>query len=163
MGTEVLFVIEIILLVVGIAGCIVPGLPGMPLAYGAILIQHFDKNQHNYPGWLLVGLGIIVLLIIVMQYVIPAWTTKKFGASKYAVWGSIVGLVLGLFSSFLGPFGVVIGPFVGAVLGELLFAKKTLSDSMWAGLGAFLGILASSVVELVFTLGIVVVFILSLV
>lgn len=163
MDVDPLLLIEIILLIVGVAGCIVPGLPGIPLAYLAILIQHFNKAQPNYPVWVLLLLGVLVLIIIALQYIIPAWSTKKFGASKFAVWGSIIGLIVGIFASGIIPFGFLLLPFVGAVAGELFFAKKSMDESLKAGLGAFIGILASSVVELIFTLGIVAIFIISLV
>ena len=151
MDPQFLFIIEIALIIIGLAGCIIPGLPGIPLVFSAILVQHFFRIDISYPTWLMLFLTVIVAGVIILQYLIPIWGTKKFGASKWAVRGSIIGLILGVFTSFLGPLGILIGPFAGAFLAELFFAKKKVNDSLRAGFGAFLGILASSAMELVFS------------
>lgn len=152
MEFDFLLLIEGIMIMVGLVGCIVPGLPGIPLVFGAILVEHFFDPNSSYPIWLVILLTFITILVFSLQYFIPIYGTKKFGASKWAVRGSIIGLILGIFTSFLGPFGILIGPFAGAVLGEVFFAKKPFNDSMRAGLGAVLGILASSAMELTFSL-----------
>lgn len=151
--------LEIILLLIGLVGCFLPALPGILIVFGATLLQHFVNPNVHYPTWALFTIGLVVIGVVILQNLIPIWGTKKFGASKWAIRGSIIGLILGLFSSFLGPFGIFIFPFLGAVLGELLIAKKTFQASINAGFGAFIGILASSIVEFIFAIGLTGIFI----
>ncbi len=150
--------IELVLVGLGIVGCFVPGLPGIPLVYAGILVQAFIDPNVEYPWWLLLFLGLATLIIVVAQYVIPIWGTKQFGASKVAINGAIVGLIIGVFTSFLGPFGILIGPFLGAFLAELLITKKDFRSSLISGFGAFIGILASTVVEFIGSISLAAVF-----
>lgn len=159
MDPQLLLIIEIGLICLGLLGCILPGLPGLPLVYGAVLLQHFFDASVRYPLWLLILITILVIGVLILQYLIPIWGTKKFGASKYAIRGSIIGLILGIFTTFLGPLGIVFGPFVGAFLGEFFFAKKSSQQSFRAGWGAVLGILASSVMELIFSVMLAILFV----
>jgi len=160
MNETIILIIVITLLVIGIAGCILPGIPGLVVTYAGLLVHHFFA-EHDYPIWLLVILGLLVVFYIILQYMLPPKITKKFGGSKYAQWGSIVGLLVGLFTSFMGPIGLFLGPFLGAVAGELLFAKEPVNKSLKAGLGAVVGMITTNFVELMFALGVVVVFIQS--
>lgn len=160
MNETIILIIVITLLIVGVAGCIVPGIPGLVVTYAGLLVHHFF-SEHSYPIWLLIIIGILVLFYIVLQYMLPPKITKKFGGSKYAQWGSIVGLIVGIFTSFLGPFGLFLGPFLGAVVGEMIFAKEPLKKSLKAGLGALIGMVTTNFVELMLALGVVAVFIQS--
>ena len=84
----------------------------------------------------------------VYQYydtVIPVWGTKRFGGSKWGVWGSTIGLIAGL---FLGPWGVILGPFVGAVVFELLGGKPS-REAIRAGWGSFIGLLSGTIIKLI--------------
>ncbi len=145
--------IEISLVVIGIVGCLVPGIPGIPLVFAGILVQEFFDPNVDYPFWVLLLMALFTLLIILAQYYIPIWGTKRFGASKVATQGAFVGLIFGIFSSFLGPFGIFIGPFLGAFLAELFITGKDFTSSFIAGFGAFLGILASAAFELIGAIG----------
>ena len=158
MDVQLLILLEILLIVVGIAGCFLPGLPGIPLVFSAILVQHFFAPAIQYPMWLLVFLALIVISIVALEYILPVWTTKRLGASKWAVRGAIVGLVLGIFTSFLGPFTIILAPFAGAFLGEFYIAKRPSKDSFKAALGAIAGVMASTAMELLFSLAFVIIF-----
>jgi uncharacterized protein YqgC (DUF456 family) len=93
-----------------------------------------------------------------LDYFIPAWGTKKFGGSKYGVWGSTIGLLAGL---FMGPMGIILGPFIGAVLGEMIYfnrhpqsadnqaANSNFNRALRAGLGSFIGLLTGTVLKLI--------------
>lgn len=139
-----LIVMGALCLLVGLVGCIVPALPGVPLSYAGLWLLHAtDKVQFSWQ-FLLIW-GIVVVVIQILDYVVPAWGTKRFGGSKWGVWGSTVGLLVGL---FLGPWGIVIGPFVGAVLFEML-NHQHLQAALKSGFGSFVGLLAGTVVKLI--------------
>ena len=139
-----LLVIAFILLLVGIIGCIVPGLPGVPIAYAGLWVAQATERVDF--GWqFLLVWGIIVIVISVLDYIVPAWGTKHYGGTKWGVWGSTIGVFVGL---FFGAVGVILGPLVGAVLGELL-AGKAFPDALKAGWGSFIGILFGTVLKLI--------------
>jgi uncharacterized protein YqgC (DUF456 family) len=131
-----LVVLGFICIIVGIAGSILPVLPGIPLSYVGILLLHFSKNI-QFSTQFLVILGIVIVVIRVLNYYIPAWGTKKYGGSKLGVWGSIIGMTIGI---FFGIWGIIFGPFLGAVLGEMIHGKDT-SSVLKAGWGTFVGFL----------------------
>lgn len=139
-----LYIIAGILMVVGLVGCVVPGLPGIPLSYLGLLCMHFtDKYQYSWQ-FLVIWLAIVVAISI-LDFVIPAWGTKYFGGTKAGAWGATIGVFVGL---FMGPWGIVIGPFVGAVIGELI-ANRNDTNVLKAGFGSFLGILSGTVIKLI--------------
>lgn len=140
----VLITIGTIFIILGIVGCILPALPGTPLCYlGIILLEFTDKIKFSIP--FLVFWAVVVIVIQILDYVVPMWGTKKFGGGKYGVWGSTAGLIIGLFFT---PLGIIIGPFAGAVLGELI-GGKNVRGALKAGFGAFLGFLAGTFVKLI--------------
>ena len=105
------------LMLVGIAGSLLPALPGPPLSWlGLLLIYFCPTIETNY--WLLGITLMIAIIISILDYVIPAQGTKFFGGSSYGIWGTNIGLIVGLISPI--PFGFLIGPFLGAFIGELL-------------------------------------------
>src|SRR5690606_7007537 len=117
----VLLILACVILLAGIAGCLLPVLPGPPLSFVAILLLHVTRFG-NFSSKTLVLLAVLAAVVQVLDYIVPAWGTKKFGGSKYGTWGSILGLIAGLFFFIpIGPFGIITilgGPFVGAYMGE---------------------------------------------
>lgn len=141
----ILVLLGLILMIIGIVGCIVPALPGLPLSYAGILLMHFSSvGEYSYE--FLISWGIIVVVIQILDYYIPIWGTKKLGGGKYGAWGSAIGVVLGMF--ILPPWGIIIFPFVGAVVGELL-DEKEFKVALKAGTGAFLGFLTGTILKLI--------------
>lgn len=139
-----LLVIAFLFMLIGIIGCIVPGLPGTPISYiGLWIAQATDKVDFSWQFMLI--WGIVVIVITLLDYVVPAWGTKRYGGSKWGVWGSTIGVFIGL---FFGAAGVILGPLVGAILGELISGKQ-LNDALKAGWGSFIGILFSTVLKLI--------------
>ncbi|PTN09371.1 DUF456 domain-containing protein [Mangrovibacterium marinum] len=134
-----------ILILAGIAGSVLPVLPGPPLSYLGLLLLHLTSSYQFSLKFLLTW-GIISILIVVLDQIIPVWGTKKFGGSKPGVWGSVIGLLAGLI--FLGPLGIIVGPFVGAFIGELAGGKRS-RQALRAGVGALMGFLAGTILKLI--------------
>jgi uncharacterized protein YqgC (DUF456 family) len=131
-----LIVLGFIVLVAGIAGCVLPIIPGPPLAYAALILLSIARKWEAFPPAVLIVLGLVAAAVTVMDYLMPLITSKWKGASKAGIWGSVAGMIVGMI--FFPPFGVIIGTFVGAVLGELLFSKRP-EGALKAGWGVFLG------------------------
>ena len=139
-----LLVIAFLLMLIGIIGCIVPGLPGTPIAYAGLWIaqatERVDFSWHMLLIW-----GIVTIIVSILDYVVPAWGTKQFGGTKFGVWGSTIGVFVGL---FFGALGVILGPLVGAILGELISGKDA-ADALRAGWGSFIGLLFGTILKLI--------------
>ena len=140
----VLLVLAFICLVVGIIGCIVPGLPGTPVAYAGLWIAQATERV-DFSWQMLLVWGIVTVVVSVLDYVVPAWGTKQFGGTRYGVWGSTIGVFVGLFA---GPWGVILGPLVGAVIGELVGGKAA-AEAIRAGWGSFIGLLFGTILKLI--------------
>ncbi len=132
----ILLAVAIVLMILGIAGCLLPILPGPPLTYLGLVALHFTRFADISKN-LFIILGIVAVVVTVIDYVVPIWGTRQFGGSKYGMRGATVGLIIGL---FLGPLGLIIGPFIGAVVGELIF-KDDIRYALKAGFGSLLGFL----------------------
>ena len=140
----VLLVLAFFMMLIGLIGCIVPGLPGTPIAYIGLWIAQATEKIHFSWQFLLIW-GVVVVIISVLDYVVPAWGTKHYGGTKWGVWGSTIGVFVGL---FFGAMGVIFGPLVGAVIGELISGKQ-LNDALKAGWGSFVGILFGTILKLI--------------
>ncbi len=135
----VLFIIlGVILLILGIVGCIVPAIPGPPLSFASLIMLEIARRGEAFTTQQLIFWAGVALLVTVLDYIIPAAGAKKYGASKWGVWGSIIGMIVGIL--FMGPLGMFIGTFLGAVAGELVTGKSG-GGALKAGLGTFVGTL----------------------
>jgi uncharacterized protein YqgC (DUF456 family) len=137
-------VLGTLLMLAGLAGCILPFLPGPPLCYVALLIQQM-QTEPPYSVNFLVGWAIVTIAVTGLDYVIPIYGTRKFGGTKYGMWGCMIGLIAGL---WMGPVGILIGPFVGAFIGELL-ANSSSNQALRAAYGSFVGFLVGTLLKLV--------------
>ena len=145
-----LLILSIIIIILGFIGCLLPILPGPPLSFIGVLIVHFTRFADFSPR-ILLFLGGLALVVQIIDYMVPAWGTKKLGGSKYGTWGSILGLIAGLFFlPALGPFGIITilgGPFIGALIGEKIAGKDS-EKAMRAAFGSFVGFLAGTLMKL---------------
>ncbi len=139
-----LIILAFILIVLGILGSILPVLPGVPVSYVGILLLHFTEKVQFSTQFLIFWL-VMVILVQVLDYLVPIWGTKKFGGSKRGIWGCAIGMVVGL---FFGPWGIILGPFLGAIVGELSGGKQTQS-AIKAGFGSFVGFLLGVISKLI--------------
>jgi len=131
-----LVVLGLILMILGIIGCLVPVLPGPPLSFLGILALHFTKFGH-FTGLTLITFAGISIAVSVLDYLIPVWGTKKFGGSKYGIRGAAIGLIVGF---FFGPAGIIAGPLLGAFVGEMIF-RDDFNYALKAGFGSLIGFL----------------------
>lgn len=139
-----LWVLAAILVVAGIAGLVLPGLPGAPLLFAGLLAAAAAEDFAYVGVWSLAALGALAALTYVADFAATALGAKRFGASRRAVLGAALGLFAGL---FLGLAGILLGPFVGAVLGELS-SRRSLPEAGRAGIGATLGLAIGAAAKL---------------
>lgn len=128
------------LVLLGFIGSILPIIPGPPISWvGLLLLKWTDfildhGTAYENALWILL---FFVVLVTILDYVVPIMGTKKFGGSKRGVWGATIGVVVGL---FFGPLGIIIGPFLGAYIGEITTGKKE-REALRAAWGSFVGFL----------------------
>lgn len=137
-----------VLLAAGFAGTFVPVLPGAPLAWLGLLAAYFSEYCDISVATLIIT-GIAAVLVSVLDNILPVAMTKKFGGSKSATTGSTIGLIAGF---FIGPVGIILGPFLGAVIGELIHNRGNSDGVLRAGLGAFAGFLAGTGIKMILVL-----------
>lgn len=142
--TVLLWVLVVILLLVGLAGLVLPALPGPPLLFGGLLLAAWIENFAYVGTGTLVALGIMAVLMYLADLAATAFGAKRFGASRRAAVGAAIGALLGL---FMGLIGVVVGPFIGAVVGELS-GNAGLRAAGRAGVGATVGLAIGAAVKL---------------
>lgn len=139
-----LWFLAIALVIIGLAGLVLPAIPGSPLIFAGLLLAAWAED------FAYVGIGTIAVIgvIALLSYAVDFWATmfgaKKFGASKRAVIGAVLGLLIGIFMGFVG---VIFGPFVGAVIGELS-ARRDLRQATRAGIGATIGLVLGTALKL---------------
>ncbi|MBA6155906.1 DUF456 domain-containing protein [Tenacibaculum sp. S7007] len=128
----------------GIIGSFLPILPGPITSWIGLLLLHLTKAIPQ--DWTFLGITLaIAVLIFFLDYFIPAMGTKRFGGTKYGVYGTTIGLIIGLLSPI--PFGILIGAFCGALIGELIYDSNDTNRAIKASFGAFLGFLASVTIK----------------
>ncbi len=137
----ILLSIGLLFMIVGILGSFLPVLPGPPISWLGLLLL-FSTNAVAMNYWTLGITLFIAILVAVLDYVIPAKGTKRFGGSSHGVWGTNIGLVVGLIAPI--PLGFIIGPFIGAFVGELVYNYKDKKRAFKAAMGSFIGFLAST-------------------
>jgi uncharacterized protein YqgC (DUF456 family) len=135
-----LAILGALLVLIGFAGSILPIIPGPPISWAGFLLlkwtDYVNRGSEGYDNTLWILLFFVVL-VTVLDYVVPILGTKKFGGSKRGVWGATLGVVAGL---FFGPLGIIIGPFLGAYIGEISSGKRD-REALRAAWGSFVGFL----------------------
>jgi uncharacterized protein YqgC (DUF456 family) len=138
-----LVIVASLFMFLGIIGSFLPVLPGPLTSWVGLLIFHLiDVVPMNWTFLILTF--IVAMSIWILDYIIPAIGTKRFGGTKAGMIGTTLGLIAGLI--FLGPFGIIIGPFFGALVGELLNKSET-DKAIKAAFGSFIGFIASALIK----------------
>ncbi len=134
-----------ILIIAGTIGCILPIIPGPPLSYAGLLLLQFSSKA-PFTSTFLITYAVITIIVLILDYVIPIYGTKKLEGSKYGIWGSTIGMILGLF--FLFPIGIIIGPMLGAFTGEII-TGKTKNQAFKSALGSLLGFFTGASIKFI--------------
>ena len=139
-----IFFLAFLLLIGGVVGCVLPILPGAPLSYGGLLLLHLtgraDFSTAQLVSWL-----IIVIVLQVADYVTPILGSKYSGGTDFGNRGCMAGTILGL---FFMPWGIIMGPFLGAVIGEML-GGRDLEHALKAGIGSMIGFVLGTLLKVI--------------
>lgn len=147
--TTWLYVLSGALILVGLLGAFLPVLPGMPLIFGGMLLAAWVGDFQIIPVWVIVVLGVIALFALAIDVVASALGAKRVGASGKAVLGAALGTLFGL---FFGIPGLLVGPFVGAVAGELIhrrvYDNANLGEAAKVGAATWIGLAVGAALKL---------------
>ena len=151
------YTLAAVLVLVGLAGIILPALPGLPLVFAGMLLAAWAGDFERIGVVPLVILGLLTLLSLVADFLATAAGAKRVGAGPLAVWGAALGTLAGL---FFGPLGLLLGPFLGAMTGEL-WHTRALRRATHVGLATWLGLLLGTVLKLALAFAMVGLFLLA--
>lgn len=144
----VLMIVGFLVAIFGIVGCILPAIPGPLVSYLSLIIISFVMDWDVFSISFLIVMAALAALVMFLDYILPAGGARRYGASRWGVTGSVVGMVIGFF--FFPPFGVFAGAFIGAIIGEIL-ARKRGKDAVRAGWGVFMGVMLGLGVKLAYS------------
>lgn len=142
---NILSIIAIACGIVGLLGTVLPVLPGTIVSYLGMLLIAFRPDSEISLTMLIIW-GVVSVAVIVMDYILPAFLSKRFGGTKAGSTGATIGTILGIFG---GPIGIILGPFFGAVIGELMAEKLSFNEAIKVGVGSMLSFLVGTFFKLV--------------
>ncbi len=143
-----IIVIGTLFIILGIAGCVLPVLPGPHLAWLALVLLQFSGIiPHDWD--MVIATFVVATIVQILDYIVPALGTKKFGGTKYGMLGAMLGLVVGLITPI--PFGVILGPFLGALIGEMIHQNQS-DKALKAAMGSLIGFVFSVGLKLAVTI-----------
>jgi len=142
----VLIILGVISLLIGLIGCVIPGIAGPPFSFLALILLSMARKWEPFSAKFLMVMAVLTVIVTVLDYIVPAAGAKKFGASKAGFWGALCGLLVGLI--WFPPFGMILGAFLGAIIGELTGGKQG-HEALKAGWGVFVGVMFGMVLKLI--------------
>lgn len=156
------YILAAVLILVGLLGTILPALPGLPLIFGGMLLAAWANGFESISGWTVAVLGVLTVFSFLIDFASTAFGAKRVGASRKAVIGAVIGMTAGL---FFGPLGIFVGPFAGALVGELLHLRKLdgagLGQATKVGIGTWFGVLLGVVLKLTLAFAMIGLFVLA--
>jgi uncharacterized protein YqgC (DUF456 family) len=132
--------------IVGILGAVVPILPGTLLSFAGMVCAYLLPTSQLSGNQLWLW-GIISAVVVILDYILPAYFSKLMGGSKAGITGATIGVFVGMI--FMGPIGIILGPFLGAVIGELVNQKQPLDKAVAVGFGSLLSFIAGTGIKLI--------------
>ena len=144
MDISLLGILALVCAVVGVVGCIAPILPGTPICYVAILLCQWAGA--GFATQDLIVWAVIAVVVTLIDNFLPVWMTKRFGGSKAATRGSMIGIIVGFFA---GPLGLILGPFFGALIGELTHNGTDSARAFKVAFGSFAAFICGTGMKLV--------------
>ncbi len=135
----------VICILIGLVGAFLPVVPGLPFSYAALWILQLS-GVAQFSTFFLVAWGVIVVSILVLENVIPMYTTKKYGGSSFGVTGSTIGMIIG--TLFFPPLGFFLGTLLGAFVGEFIY-KQDVNVALKSAWGSFVGFLTGTMIKVV--------------
>lgn len=144
MNPQLVWALAVFLMIAGVAGSVLPALPGAPLILVAAVL-HKWLLPGFVSGWTIAVLAVLAALTVIIDAACGIFGVRKFGGGRWAMLGAGVGAAVGL---FLGPFGLIIGAIAGAVICEMAFDRKALNDALKAGIGAGIGMIVGTVLRM---------------
>lgn len=157
--TQLMYIIAIILIIVGLAGTVLPALPGLPLMFCGMLLGAWAGDFKEVPIWVIVVLAVLMLISIGVDFMATLMGAKKFGASKKAMLGAALGTFAVFFFSVPG---LIFGPFVGAILGEMIDGKEWRAATK-TGFGTWLGLAIGTALKLALAICMLGIFVMALI
>ena len=145
-----LLILGFLFMLIGILGSFLPALPGPPVSWVGLFLLYLTKAIPD--DWMLLGITLaIAIIVFALDYIIPAVGTKKFGGTRAGMIGTLIGLLIALIFPIFGIFGIIIWPFVGALVGELI-NKADSKTALKAAFGSFIGFLTGTFLKFVVTM-----------
>ncbi len=155
MGTALLWLAVAALVLIGLAGAVLPAIPGVPLVFAGLWLGAWIDDYARVSAWTVGVLGVLTLVAMAVDLIATALGARRVGASRQAIAGSLIGTFVGL--SF-GLVGLLLGPFIGAVAGELI-ARGRMGQAMDVGVATWMGLLFGTLAKLALSLAMVGVFV----
>lgn len=152
---SLLWIVAIVMIVVGIAGTVLPALPGVVLVFGGIAFAAWIDDFTRIPVWIVVALAVLTLVGIAVDYIAAALGAKRAGASKLAILGAAIGTVAGVFTGFVG---LLFLPLAGAAVGQYV-AQRDLRTAGKVGIATWLGLLVGTALKVAIVFAMVGVFV----
>ncbi|MBC7347169.1 MAG: DUF456 family protein [Clostridia bacterium] len=138
-------IIAILFFIAGLAGTVLPVLPGVPLIWAGMFLYGLLTGFARLSWSFYLVQGLITVFVLLLDYLAAVWGVKKYGGSRSAGWGAVLGGIIGL--ALLGPVGVIAGPFLGAALAELASGKEP-AQALRTGFGTVVGFLGGTLLKL---------------
>ena len=153
-----LYVVSAILILAGLAGTVLPALPGLPLVFAGMLLAAWADHFTRISGWTIGLLGVLTLVSVAVDVAATALGARRVGAGKLAMWGAAIGTFAGI---FFGIPGLLLGPFLGAVIAELVGGRK-LAHASKVGFGTWMGLALGTALKIALAFAMLGIFVLAL-